>query len=247
MTPTRETNPLGRIKLHDPQSREHPYPRKRLTASDKVNVRHAMNAPHVDQFYLGACVGFSGTNWLNCAMAVHNRVKFNQTIIDKGTGRSYLGNNDGIVNYSGATRNDPWPGEYPPTDEGSSAIGLMKFWKQLGVIDNYTWTFTFDQFLAALTRQPVLVGSNWYDDMMSTDTNGLVTSSASGPGSGHEYLASEIIWDKRRFGQPVIGYEQSWGENPPHFGKAGRFRMPMDLSEELIINQEGDVAVPTLL
>jgi hypothetical protein len=243
--PPRETNPLGRIKLHDPKSREYEYPRKRVRADRKVNVRHAMNAPHVDQFYLGACVGFSGSNWLNSAMAQRNRRAFNK--VTMGSYRRYLDNNDGIYNYSGATRNDPWPEEYPPTDEGSSAIGLMKFWKQLGVIDSYAWTFTFDQFLAALQRQPVLVGSNWYDDMMRTDTNGLVTSAASGSGGGHEYLASEIIWNKRRFRQPVIGYEQSWGENPPHFGKAGRFWMPFDLAEELIINQDGDVAVPTLL
>lgn len=249
ITPRREmkvTNPLGRIKLHDPRSREHEYGRKRLVSASKVNVRHAMNAPHVDQFYLGGCVGFSGTNWLNSGMAVRNRRKFN-SVYHHNRSSAYLDNNDGIENYSSATLYDPWPGQYPPTDEGSSAIGLMKAWQRYGVITSYSWTFTFDQFLAALQRQPVLVGSNWYDDMMSTDTNGLVTSSASGPGGGHEYLGSEIIWDKRRFGQPVIGYEQSWGENPPHFGKAGRFWMGFDLAEELIINQEGDVAVPTLL
>jgi hypothetical protein len=78
-----------------------------------------------------------------------------------------------------------------------------------------------------------------------------VHSSASGSGGGHEYLATEIIWAGMRkygmlFRETHIGYEQSWGEHPPHFGIDGRFWMPGSLAEELIIRQQGDVACPTL-
>lgn len=231
---------LGRRLFHDPHSREYEYERKRLVGT-RVNVRHAMNAPHVDQFYLGACTGFAGTNWLNTTKASRNRQKFNRLQHHNLT-LKYLGNNDGIENYHEATVYDQFPGQYPPTDEGSSAIGLMKWWKIAGIVTSYSWTFTFDAFLAALQAQPVLVGTNWYDDMMSTGADGVVNSSASGSGGGHEYLATEIRWDKK-----LLGYENSWGQHPPNFGINGRFWMPMDLAEELIIGQQGDVAVPGLL
>lgn len=227
---------FGRRLLHDPKSREHASPARK--AARNVNVRHAMNAAHVDQFYLSGCVGFGGTNWLNTVYAQTCRRKMNGVTRQRFDGR-YLGNDNGIRNYHEATLRDPFEGEYPPTDEGSSAVGLMKWWQSAGVISAYHWTFTFDAFLAALQAQPVLVGTNWYDDMMSTGADGVVHSSASGPGGGHEYLATEIDWGRR-----LIGYEQSWGEHPPGFGIQGRFFIPMDLAEELIIHQQGDVAVP---
>jgi hypothetical protein len=231
---------LGRRRLHDPRSDAFTL---RGIPQRGLHVRHAMNAPNVDQFYTSGCVGFAGTNLLNCAAAARSRVVFNRVNPVGKHGRTYLGNNDGLRNYSEATKRDPFSWEYPPTDEGSSAIGLMKFWKQVGVIKSYYWTRTFESFLAVLQQQPVLVGTNWHDDMMETESDGLIRSTASdnNPG-GHEYLATEI-----HYGSQLLGFEQSWGENPPNFGRKGRFFMHYDLAEELIINQGGDVAVPVLL
>lgn len=230
--------PLGRTKVHDYRSRDHEWT---LRGATYRHVRHQMNAPHVDQFYTSGCVGFSGTNLLNCTKASVARQRFNKLIHQRSI-LKYLNNDDGIENYHQATVYDPFPGQYPPTDEGSSALGLMKWWKKVGVISEYKWTFTFTTFLTALSVQPVLVGTNWYDDMMDTGADGIVHSSARGSGGGHEYLATEIIPARK-----LIGFEQSWGENPPGFGIDGRFWMPYDLAEELIINQGGDVAVPRLL
>ena len=79
--------------------------------------------------------------------------------------------------------------------------------------------------------------------MMSTGSDGIIHSAASGSGGGHEYLATEIIPSKR-----MLGYEQSWGQHPQGFGNGeGRFYMSYDLAEQLIIHQQGDVAVPELL
>jgi hypothetical protein len=49
---TNVDNPLGRIRRHDPRSRR--YAVSAAPAPGK-SVRHSMNAPNVDQFYLGAC------------------------------------------------------------------------------------------------------------------------------------------------------------------------------------------------
>lgn len=211
-----------------------------------------MNAPHVDQFYTSGCVGFSGTNMLNTTAAVRSRTVFNRKVPYGRAGISYLGHDDGIRNYHEATVRDPFPGQYPPDDDGSSAIGLMKWWKDAGVISGYDWTFTFDAFLTALQHQPVLVGTNWFDDMMSTEADGVVRSSATGGEGGHEYLATETIQPGTRiYGRTwrvlTLGYEQSWGANPPGFGVQGRFFMEAPLAEELIIHQQGDVAVPRFL
>jgi hypothetical protein len=232
---------FGRRVNHDPQNLEYAYPRKRVLAltGDKQSVRHRMDPPHLDQFYTSGCVGFAGAQFLNCRIARRRRTVFN-----RATGANfrsdYLDNNDGLRNYSESTARDPFSWIYPPDDEGSSALGLMKWWKEIGVISEYRWTFTFDGFLAALQDQPVLVGTNWYDDMMDTDERGIVSSSATGDGGGHEYLANAILWSRR-----LIGCENSWGEDV--FGKRGTFYLPFDLAEELIIHQQGDVAVPILV
>lgn len=231
---------LGRRIQHDPRSRQYAYPTRGITAPR--SVRHLMPAPHVDQFYTSGCVGFSGVNMLNCTTAIRSRTKWNALYRHGSGGRSFLGNDDGLDDYSGATRYDEFPGQYPPTDDGSSALGLMKFWKTNNIITGYDWTFTFDAFLAALQRQPVLVGTNWYDDMMSTAADGVVHSDCSKMAGGHEYLATQIIGPKK-----LLGFEQSWGENPPGFGKHGRFWMGFGLAKELIIAQQGDVAVPRFL
>ena len=224
----------GRIVLHDPKSWDYEYPR-RLPAFGR-NVRHTMNAPNVDQFFTSGCVGFSATNMLNSAMAVRSRLRFNQHFYGRNT-RAYLRNQDGLTNYSGATRNDPFPWVFPPTDEGASAIGLMKFWQQMGVIQEYRWTFTFNGFLAALQQQPVLMGTSWYRSMNNPDANGLATVSGN-PVSGHEYVANQIIWNKK-----WVGFENSWGEN---WGLKGRFFLPFSEVEMLILNG-GDVCVPRFL
>jgi hypothetical protein len=231
---------LGRRRLHDPRSDAYTL---RGIPQHELHVRHAMNAPNVDQFYTSGCVGFAGTNLLNCAAAARSRVVFNRVNPVGKSGRTYLGNDDGLRNYHESTLRDPFSWEYPPDDEGSRALGLMKFWKQVGVIRSYHWTRTFESFLAVLQHQPVLVGTNWHDDMMGTEPDGLIRSTASdhNPG-GHEYLATEIVPHLS-----LLGFEQSWGENPPGFGRKGRFFMTFDLAEELIINQGGDVAVPVLL
>lgn len=228
---------FGRIKLHDEKSREHEH--KARKGARIASVRHILAADHVDQFFLSGCVGFSATNMLNTRMAFRSRKRFNTALKGIKANR-YLNNEDGIRNYSEATKRDPFEGAYPPVDEGSSAIGVMKWLKSQGVISAYDWTFTFAAFLDALQRQPVLVGTNWYDDMMETDANGIVHSTATGDSGGHEYLANAIIRPKK-----LIGFEQSWGEHPEGFHAT--FFMPFDLAEELIIRQEGDVAVPKFL
>lgn len=225
---------LGRRVHHDPKSWDYAYPARHATRGLSVNHRFA--APHVDQFYTSGCVGFSGTNLLNCAAALRSRLAFNRAVKIAKAGFTYLGNQDGIVNYSESTLRDPFPWTYPPTDEGSSAIGLMKYWAGIGVIGGYEWTFTFDGFLAALQRQPVTLGTNWYHDMFRTDDDGMLTTLMQDSAGGHQYIATGLFWEDR-----LIQFEQSWGDGSHGF--APTFYMTWETTEHLIADG-GDVAVP---
>lgn len=228
-----DANPLGRVTLHDPRSLAYEYPKQIVYPK---SVRHVMKAPNVDQFYTSGCVGFSGVNMLNCVVAASSRRMFNVATKTRYTNH-YLNNDDGLADYSGATKYDPFPGQYPPTDEGSSALGLMKFWKAIGVITLYEWATTFNQFLAALQHQPVLLGTEWFADMMNPDSKGMIMPTGKSVG-GHEYLADQLIYPAN-----VIGFENSWGDS---WGAGGRFFMHFDDVRRLLAN-DGDCAVPHFL
>lgn len=232
-------NPLGRFKVHDERSETHQYIRK---ASVGLSVRHRMLAPNDDQFYLGGCVGFSGTNLLNTRPATNSRKRFNTAIKGLKINR-FLDNNDGIRNYSEATKRDPFEGEYPPDDNGASALGLMKWWKELGLIESYKWVIDggFESVVAALQETPVLFGTWWYEGLGEPNSRGLVTATGEQQG-GHEYLANAIIWNKLP-SKRLIGFENSWGES---WGELGKFFMTWEQAEELWLD-DGDVAVPILL
>jgi hypothetical protein len=212
-------------------------------------VRHPLRAKHVDQFYLGGCVGFSGTNLLNTGIAVRSRVAFNRAVTIGKAGRTYLGNEDGKVNYHESTVRDQLPGEWPPDDTGSSATGLGAYWRAAGIVSGFDWVISggMDPLIATVQATPVLVGSYWFDDMMATGPGGEVTSACEGAqdlnnSGGHEYLCNAVIW---RGGHWMFGFEQSWGENSPGF--APTFYMQAELVEHLIFGLRGDVMVPRLL
>lgn len=232
-------NPLGRIKVHDEKSRGHQFVAQ---AERGKSVRHSLKGPNLDQFYLSGCVGFSGTNLLNTAPAAKSRDKFN--LVVKGQKRNrLLDNNDGIKNYSEATKRDPFDWVYPPTDEGASALGLMKFWKEMGIIESYDWVIDggWDSVIAALQRTPILFGTWWYEGLGEPDSKGIVHATGNQLG-GHEYLANAFIWHQLP-SKRLIGYEQSWGEE---YGVHGKFYMPCEEAEALWLD-DGDIAVPNLL
>src|SRR6185436_7914867 len=71
-------------------------------------------------------VGFTG--WVRCSTRTAS------TGASPGWS-SFLTNCDGLLLYQGATRYDQFDFTYPPTDGGSSGLGLAKALKRSGVID----------------------------------------------------------------------------------------------------------------
>lgn len=237
---------LGRTLEHDPASRNYEHPVRRLTRPR--NVTHTLNAPTMDQGQVGSCEGNTAAEFLNCAKAVRNRIAYNKADDSRFDGRSYLDQIDAVDLYSVATLldNDHIPGIYPPTDTGTSGVGIAKAVRNAGGLERYEWTFTWEAFLATLQRQPVMLGTHWYQSMFETDSKGYVVPPRPGdqPVGGHAYLGFKFDWINQRAGC-TNHWTEDWGIRIA--GHGGRFWISFDLLEQLLIHEQGDSLVPVLL
>lgn len=118
---------LGRQRVHDPASRG--FARGAVVDTSKWATRSVrIWDPRVNPNQeVGNCTGCAKSMQFN---ASGNRV----------TGR-VLRMSDADKLYSWASRNDPWPGEWPPTDTGSSGLASAKAGQALGYGGSYRWFF----------------------------------------------------------------------------------------------------------
>ncbi|AYP70060.1 peptidase [Mycobacterium phage CRB2] len=235
------TKATGRLLHHDPASRAYAAPRRTLK---RASWRHDMG-PVLDQADINGCTGWSGADWMNSAKGIEGRKRWNfhhgkSRLIEM---RRYVGDDAGLELYKLATRNDPFDFTYPPTDGGSSGLGVAKALKSLGVIDAYLWTFDFEQMLAHGQAQPVLLGTLWTDAMSDPDSKGLIRigsarqiKAAEDSGMGHEYTLRGVNWP-RKLARIRNHWTSAWGDD-------GEADIPLDDLETLIIAKQGDVMVP---
>lgn len=133
--------------------------------------------------------------------------------------------------YNGAKQRDEWPGE---DYEGTSGLGLCKYFLDTGLIKEYRWCFGLQDVLLTLSHLgPVGLGVWWKSNMFETDDLGFI--SATGPNmGGHEV---ELIGNNQEDGY-VIGMN-SWGLD---WGERGRFKLShTDLGQ--LLYEEGDAFV----
>ncbi len=224
---------LGRKVEHDPASKKYLAPMRR--AAKPRNVTHANNAPILDQGELGSCVGNTAAEWLNCVVASQNRAQGMMATRYKNRNR-YLTEIQAVELYQVATGLDEDTSvAYPPTDCGTSGLGVAKAMQAMGFIDGYDWTFTFAHFLSTLQMQPLCVGINWYSGMYDPDQHGLIRPTGSLEG-GHEILARGVS-----FTSQLIRFRNHWGED---WGAHGEFFMTFADTERLLITEQGDAMAP---
>lgn len=228
--------PLGRHIEHDPLSRNFAY-KSRLGVTTRNTITHADNAPILNQGNTEGCVGNACAQLMGTAFFAPVLVAMKHTL-------PWLTETEALNIYSLATHADGLGQDfYPPNDDGTSAVGGAKALQQLGYIDTYLHTFSFNDFLAAIQKQPVICGSDWTDAMFTPSSKGFVY-----PGplnsdtvqGGHEYLCRGV-----NFQTNTLHFRNSWGTSwggGPGIG-LGEFQMTFaDFST--LLDNSGDVVVP---
>lgn len=173
--PQLRTN-LGRQMVHDRRSKAFPTQVvvDRSKWQDKV-IRIIDPRVNPNQCH-GECTGCAKAMQLN---AVGNRVK--GMVLDM---------DDAHKLYSLATQLDPFEGEWPPDDQGSSGLASAKAAKRLGLGGEYRHVFGGADEVVQLIMlgYVVSVGTWWYDGMFHMNDAKLIEPSGPQVG-GHQYVA----------------------------------------------------------
>lgn len=220
---------LGRHVVHDPRSRGHAVEPRR--GADGISVGWRRYIPMLDQGSLGSCVG-------NAAVGVLGSSKFYGSLAHEradvaGFPGLRLDEPQAVHVYGAATALDPWPGEYPPTDTGTSGLAAAKVLLNAGLISGYRWAFGMDALHTAILEAPLMVGVNWYETMDDPDEHGEVTVGGQIRG-GHEF---ELIgYSNRTERWRAVN---SWGAG---WGKSGYFYLH-DAALARLMDEDGDATL----
>ncbi|KIF00849.1 hypothetical protein PL81_38700 [Streptomyces sp. RSD-27] len=233
---------LGRHIQHDPRSLA--YAHGVLPKSAIKSVSWERRIPVLDQGQLGACTGNAGTGLLGTDSAARTgltQVAISRTAAAASHGRFTPGTHRldeafAVALYSLATVLDSIDGHYPPTDTGSSGLGVAKALQTLGLADSYRHGFSLPALDSALQAGPVMIGIPWLQSMFDTATDGrILVQRASPVAGGHEVelhrldVAAGAYW-----------ITNSWGAA---WGLSGRGYLPAaDL--QWLLSQQGDVTIP---
>lgn len=213
---------LGRLPQFDPKNNDWPI---RTLVAGKAPRSYTWSAV-IDPLYQGdkgACVGFT------CSGEAAAKPKPVANIT----------NEVGFDVYHRAQHIDPWDGcEYGdsgPIVAGTSVLAGMKVGKERGWWNEYRWATTIEDVTLAIGYAgPVVLGIDWYADMMRPDTNGRIHPTGSWMG-GHAILARGY---STRTG--LIRLRNSWGKG---WGVNGECFIHQDDLSRLLLDG-GEAAIP---
>lgn len=149
--------------------------------------------PRLDQGNDGACVGFGFTHSIDAAPLTKNyRESFAFNL------------------YNKAKTLDEWLGE---NYEGTSVLAGAKAALSLRSIKSYEWCFSVDEIAKVIAwRQPVVIGTNWYEGMMDVDAGGFIHPTGSVVG-GHCVCIRGIVMGNSPYFVIRNSWGRSWGVN----------------------------------
>ena len=235
---------LGRHIEHDPRSLA--YAHGVLPKSAIKSVEWTRRIPILDQGNLGSCTGNAGTGVLGTDSAGRTATT-TVTISAAGAAASHglfiagdhaLDEAFAVALYSLATILDGVSGTYPPTDTGSTGLGVGKALKALGLAGGYTHAFSIAALNSALQAGPVMIGIEWLNSMFDTATDGrILLDKASGVAGGHELELSRFDAATGEYWVPN-SWNTLWGD------KGWGYLTTADLA--WLLSQQGDVTVPAL-
>lgn len=181
------------------------------------HVEHKLG-PVLDQGLVGACTGFGTVAALSA---------LNPSLARKS---------HAMALYELATSRDPYPGDWPTADTGSSVNGAMRAARDLYRVASWTWAGSREALRTALGLGPVVIGSPWFDSMDAATPDGLVEVNSHSPlRGGHCFCA---------FGYDSFGVwcRNSWGRG---WGRGGDFVIPWPSMSELF-RLGAEAALPVL-
>ena len=224
------TDPLlGRNIGHDPRSRAYAYQPRR--DEPLRSVRHHSNIRTLNQ-HVGSCT---------CHSALKLCTYQHWFTLSREQQQLIINDPDGMATdwYRETTRNDEFPGEWEPTDTGSSGTSASKTAVRRGFAKGFQHSFSFDDTLHMLSQNPVAIGVWWYSTFDSPNSNGFVslTPTARRRG-GHEFVLDELNVEEE-----LVWGQNSWGDS---YGVDGRFCFVFDDLERLL-NEDGDAVQLTPL
>jgi hypothetical protein len=195
-----------------------------MSSVPTISTKKWNDYAYLDQGPDGACVGFG----------ISGELASDPEIVENIT------NATAHAVYLNAQQIDEWPGgEYPgatPQYEGTSVLAGAKVAQNQGYYTSYLWAKTENDMAATVSNfGPVVIGVNWYEDMMDPDTDGYLRPTGSVVG-GHCVVVIGINAEEDYY-TIRNSWGQSWGDN----GEAKISREDM----AYLISQDGDVMKPT--
>jgi hypothetical protein len=235
---------LGRHVEHDPRSLA--YAHGVLPKSAVKSVEWTRRIPILDQGNLGSCTGNAGTGVLGTDSAGRT-ASTSVTITPAGAAASHgvfvAGTYDldeafAICLYKLATILDGISGTYPPTDTGSTGLGVAKALKALGLAGSYTHAFSIAALNSAVQSGAVLLGIVWPQSAFDTANDGRILVDKTSPiAGGHELELCKYDASTGEYWVPN-SWNTTWGD------KGWGYFTAADLA--WLLSQQGDVTVPSL-
>lgn len=213
---------LGRHIRIDERSRAY-----RVTAPATLSSRLwlATNDDALDQGGYGACIGFGFAHALNT--------------IPFGMQLQYA---DALDLYRISTTLDPFPGDFPSEDTGSSVLAGAQACRQLGYIRSWSNAYSLDDVLAGLQTRAGAFGCTWFSGCDDPEESAGMISPTGAVRGGH---CTAIVGCNIEEG--LITLRNSWG---PSWGvdcytQSGYFSLTF-LEFQALLAMTGDAIFPDL-
>jgi len=178
---------------------------------------------------LGSCTGNAGTAALSTVLTAVQCEAAGLSLTDPAAAEQFA-----IRLYAEATRQDEWLAQqWPPTDCGSSGLGVARALRARGLVGSYVHAADADGIASLLQSGPLMLGMPWYNAWFEPPGSGAFVDDApywstSGLAGGHEVCAvglETVVQDTSGRVVPertVLLIRNSWSRS---WGDQGHFRM----------------------
>ena len=205
---------LGR--LYKPDPRDAKFPVKLGSPSTRVWRYWEYDGWWGDQGQTPECVAFAWTHWLEDGPIEQPDPP---PIVDP----DWL--------YHQAQLVDEWPGT---NYDGTSVRAGAKVLSSKGFISAYHWATTLSEVVETILEQgPMVVGTNWYNDMFDPDPAGFIRVHGSLAG-GHAWVLNGCNTEKELF-RMKNSWGRSWGSRGAAFITFKDF--------ERLLNEDGEACI----